>query len=384
MKFVSFCILALGSACTGPPDGSDATAQVVLDPTTPGTTWETAEPSDVGLDGPAVEAFIDDVFRNSATQGVVVVRNGYIVGERYSDWADAEAPATSWSMAKSMYAEAVGVAIEQGLVASLDASVSDYIDEWLGTDKANITVRNVLEMRTALKNDFYGMFLVDDMSSYSVNLELTGGIDEVFDYNNSNTQLLGEVLNRVSGQSSGDYLQDQIFTPIGVEPISMWVDEVGSSVNFAGIDATTRDFARFGLLMTRSGAWGDAQVVPADYVEASLRPASSTFYGYQWWTYNQDYLDMMSDWSMGGETPPEAPSQAFSMAWGADGQYLFPWPEEDILIAINTRYTYNEDTPNPVMSIGHTPLTDTAGDALSYSLAQSLSLALEMLATAER
>ena len=281
-------------------------------------------------------------------------------------------------MAKSLYAGAMGVAIDQGLVASLDAPVSDYIDEWVGTDKETITVRNVLEMRTGLKNEFYGMFLVDDMSAYSVELELTEPVDADFDYNNSNSQLLGEVLHRVSGETAGDYLQSQIFDPIDLVPVSMWVDEVGSSVSFAGIDATTRDFARFGLLMARSGSWADTPLIPSDYVQASLQPAQSPYYGFHWWSYNQAYLDMMLD-SMGADTAPEAPSYAFPMAWGADGQYLFPWPEEDIIIAINTRYTYTEDTPNPVMSIGNTPLTDAAGDALVYSLAQSLSIALEMV-----
>lgn len=379
------CLVWLAACADTPAGDGNANQDPAADggAYVPGSEWETADPADVGLDAAAVEAFVDDVFTNPVTQGVVVVRNGYLVAERYADGADRTSPATSWSLAKSFYAEALGVAVDEGFVASIDDPASDYLTEWQGTDKEAISLRTVLEMRTGLENDVYGLFFSGDFSGYSVGLPLLEEADSVFDYNNANSELVGEVIRRATGEASGDYLQDRVLDPLGIDPISLWVDEAGDHVNFAGIDATTRDFARFGLLMARGGTWGSEAVLPAAYVEESLAPGSDLFYGLHWWTYNQAYLDLASVWLRDGEPPPTAPDHSFSMAWGADGQYIFPWPEEDLVIVINTFYGYDEDSPNPVLSAANFPVTNDEGDAFIFTLADHLRLAEQMVVEAD-
>ena len=98
-------------------------------PTWPVPEWETAPPQEVGIDPEAVEDALDYAFTPGfSTQGALIVKDGYIVGERYADGVDAETAATSWSVGKSMLSVAVGIAIDDGDVKSVDDPVSAAVE----------------------------------------------------------------------------------------------------------------------------------------------------------------------------------------------------------------------------------------------------------------
>ena len=97
--------------------------------------------------------------------------------------------------------------------------------------------------------------------------------------------LLAGILEESTGQNVRDYADIQLFSKIGMTA-DWWTDEAGHAMTYCCIDATTRDFARFGLLFARNGRWDGEQVVPADWVAESITVPSGTsnqYYALQWW-----------------------------------------------------------------------------------------------------
>ena len=120
----------------------------------PGARWAVEDPAAAGMDAAGLEearryAFAPE--RN--TQGVVVVRHGAIVSEWYADGADADSWTASWSVAKSFSSAMAGIAVADGSIESVDDPASAYLDEWAGTDKADITVEDILHMQSGLAWD---------------------------------------------------------------------------------------------------------------------------------------------------------------------------------------------------------------------------------------
>ena len=107
----------------------------------------------VGVAQTDVDAILDHLFSDAATQSALVSKDGYVVGERYADGFDADSLGTSWSVAKSFYSAAMGVAIEEGHFASVNQKASTVLTEFVDTNKENITLEQILRMRSGLAAD---------------------------------------------------------------------------------------------------------------------------------------------------------------------------------------------------------------------------------------
>jgi CubicO group peptidase (beta-lactamase class C family) len=130
------------------------------------------------------------------TGAVIVIRNGYIVAERYADDRMATDLVTSWSVAKSFTSALIGKALDEGLISSLDQQVSEFIPAWKNTDKEVITLRQLMTVKTALElldgGDFYGE---EDQLQVSIDRNLIGQPGEqLYTYSNSDVMLAGEVV----------------------------------------------------------------------------------------------------------------------------------------------------------------------------------------------
>ena len=356
-------VALMAFACT-PTEQEPDPGESLAEPTFPGVEWETAEPEEVGLDPAAVDALIAKVFEHDVAQGVVIIRDGYVVGERYASGKDRESPATSWSVAKSFYSTAFGVAIEEGLVGSYDDLVVDYIPEWAGTDKAPMSIRNLLEMRSGLFNS--EDLFASDLNDYGINLELTGSIDSSFDYNNFNSQLFGEILQRTSEQQASEYLTTKLLEPIDFQGWRYWQDPSANSLVFAGIDAQTREFARFGYLIASDGTWNGEALISKETITEMTTAGSDSFYGLHWWTTSPSLASLLA--LLTGQAAPEVKSSLeLPVALGANGQFIIPWADEDIVLAINTTYTAPAQENN-VFGFTNFPLTNPAGDNMYADL----------------
>lgn len=119
---------------------------------------ERVTPETVGLDSAQIDQLFSHIYTDSAVQSATLVKDGMIIGERFAEGVSADTIGTSWSVAKSFYGAAIGVAIDQNWITGADQKVSDFITEWRGSNKEDVTVGQLLEMRAGIP-DRSGLFL---------------------------------------------------------------------------------------------------------------------------------------------------------------------------------------------------------------------------------
>ena len=257
--------------------------------------WNTASLESQGMCPDEVQSVIDYAFlEGNDTGAIIVIRNGYIVIEEYDSGKTENDLATSWSVGKSFASALMGVALEEGLVSSLDETTGQYFSEWAGTERENITIRNLMTLRTGLEADCLGppndfdnggnsIYFSLDQVACALNRELQGPIGEkLYSYSNSDVMLAGEIMEITSGMKLDDYLDQKLGSIMNAD-YQWWEDAFGNSLGYCCIDATPQDFGRFGLLFARNGEWDGQQLIPQSWIELSTSLALNGEYGYYWW-----------------------------------------------------------------------------------------------------
>jgi CubicO group peptidase (beta-lactamase class C family) len=321
-------VAALAAGCSG-DSGSGARAW-------PTNGWTVEAPAAHGMDAAVLEGARDYAFQpQKHTQGVVVVRHGVIVADWYEEGRDETSFATSWSVAKSFASAAVGIAIDEGLIAGVDVSMAEFFPDWRGTEKEAITLRDVLQMATGLEwvesydpgdlssSNIIQMILAErDQLAYAAAQPLALPPGTSFSYSSGDTMLLSGVLEVATGRKAGEYAAEKLFRPIGMAPVDWWRDAEGHTATYCCVDTPSREFAKLGLLYLRGGEWDGVQVVSSEWVAASTSPSPSyAGYGYQWW------LDAA-----------ESGLPAYYSARGHDGQYIYVVPTLDLVVVRNGHY----------------------------------------------
>jgi CubicO group peptidase (beta-lactamase class C family) len=270
---------------------------------------------------------LDSLLEMSNTVAFMVIQHDTILYERYLRHYEQQSWVASFSMAKSYTSALMGCAIADGKVGSIDDYMVDYLPELKGKDLDDVTIRHLLQMTSGIHHEenYYNPFAGVARLYYGRNLhkqitkiskEMPAG--HYFKYKSINTQLLGEIVCRATGKPLADYLHEKIWGPMGTEyPASWSIDQArnGMEKAFASINATARDFAKFGRLYLHKGNWDGQQLIPASWVEVSTKVdatnGSTWYYQYQWWlpTKEGDY-----------------------MANGHLGQYIYVNPAKDLII----------------------------------------------------
>ena len=299
----------------------------------PGESWSVKNPDELGIDASKVEKLFDLSFQDDATQSVVLIKDGYIIAERYADGYDKDSIGTSWSMAKSFYASLIGISIERDEFGSLDDKVSDYLD-YFTEDRKDITIREVLDMTSGLENPDHEheiMFFQDDHLDYAKDIKRDKETNTVFEYNNVNSLLLGDILLVATSKKADDLLKERVLDPIGTKNYVLWRDAADNVLSYCCIDMSAKDYSRFGLLFSRNGAWNNRQADSAyDFVQETYDPRwlstsdragmDRRGYGLHWWfSKNDDEGKIMN-------------------ASGKFGQYIFIDQANDVIFTRITKY----------------------------------------------
>ncbi len=213
------------------------------------------------------------------TTAFLVIHEGRLEEERYLLGHDRHSLQNSFSVSKSFLSALVGLAVRDGIL-ELDAPITHYLPELLDRDDrfAEITVEHLLDMRSGIryskKVEFPFVNQDDPLIYYfpdleSVVLERTA-IDSPpgdFLYTNYNPPLLGLILRRSTGLTPSEYLEQELWQPMGAGGPAGWTtDDHGVERMESGFHATARDLARFGQLYLDRGRAGDRAVVPEDWV----------------------------------------------------------------------------------------------------------------------
>ncbi|WP_019629223.1 serine hydrolase domain-containing protein [Actinomadura atramentaria] len=240
-----------------------------------------------------------DDFLNRTTQGFVVLDGDKIVKEWYAPGYSQDSLFQSWSMAKSFTSVAIGIAIGEGKIHSIDDTVGQYIPELAKSAYGDITVRNLLRMASGIA----WTEAIDDIPMHVlVSLGLTTTRDwasgrtkaveqgTTFNYTSMNTAVLALILARATGMPYYKYVQQKLWNPGGMASTAfVGNDSHGNALGYCCYYARDRDFARFGKLMLDGGSVGGVQVVPHDWVTLSATPAGNTpTYGLSWWLDGDD------------------------------------------------------------------------------------------------
>lgn len=267
----------------------------------PTADWRTCRPEDVGMDSRALYAAYEYAARSDfVTEGVAVVRRGYVVGEEYFRGYGPTTRFASYSVAKSFLSAVVGVAIGAGHVPGLDQPAQAYFDAWRGpaTDprKRAITVRHLLTMQSGLQftdarsggisgTDIEGILSAPDAVAYVLGLPSVADPGTRWNYSSGDSILLSGIVQEATGRSAFDYGRERIFDRIGMAGMTWSSDPAGHTIGGWGVGATVRQYARFGYLYLKNGSWNGETLVPEAWVRQSLAPASPavTWYGFQWW-----------------------------------------------------------------------------------------------------
>ena len=298
----------------------------------PDDEWVMKSASDLAIDQEKVDRLFDLSFEDDATQAVVLIKDGYLIGERYADGFDKNSFGTSWSMAKSFYASLIGISIDRGEINSLDDKVSDYLD-YFNDERSEITIRDILNMASGLQfpeHEHELMFFKTDHLDYAKNIGVEKKPNVLFEYNNVNSMLLGDILFRVTGQKADELLNERILKPIGADNSTLWRDSADNVLTYCCIDMSARDYSRFGLLFSRSGKWEQDQIISSDYVNETFTP---------YWEFTPErFTDLNRGYSLHWWFSKNDDEGQIFNASGKFGQYIFVDRKNDVIYTRITKY----------------------------------------------
>jgi CubicO group peptidase (beta-lactamase class C family) len=282
----------------------------------------------------------DDLLRDTDTHAFLVAHLDRVVYERFLAPSDRETLETSFSVAKSFLSTLVGMAIDEGLIGSVEDPVTDYLPELTARDPRfeRITLSHLLSMSSGLRYGEQGLPLPwgDDIETYYgadlrdialTETEVERPPGQEWLYNNYNPLLLGMVLERATGMSVSDYMATRLWQPLGAERDATWSldsERSGFEKMESGVNATAVDYARFGLLFLHNGVWSDTRIVSEEWVRAATTPYLHS-YGYFWWV------------------DTERPGRFYAL--GKYGQYIYVAPDADtVVVRLGRDWGVDNDT----------------------------------------
>ena len=302
----------------------------------PDADWEKSSPESQGIELKKIKKIMDLSFSDSSTQGVVVIKNGIIIGEKYAEGYTLNSHGTSWSMAKSYYAALVGISIQRGEIGSLDDPASKYL-EYYKDERSKITIRDLLNMSSGLdfpSHEHEKMFFQKSHLDYAKNVGVEKEAGLKFEYNNVNSMIIGDILYVVTGIKADKLLVERILDPIGASNYKLWKDEMGAVLTYCCVDMTPRDYSKIGLLFARNGNWEGSQIIPEGFINETFQTVWETpsrfsdykrYYSLHWWVSKYD-----------------DESKIFNTS-GKFGQYTFVDRDNDVVVTRITKYSEKDN-----------------------------------------
>ncbi len=377
----------------------------------PAFEWKTSTPATEGMDATKLQVALDYAFTDiHNTQGLIIIKDGKIVSEQYQgisdasvtglkriaanyngSWStgwddakyetvfgtrDASSIGTSNSSAKTILGLLIGIAIDNGSINSLDDKVSQYITSWVGTTKEDITLKDMITMRSGLAEITETKGLLGShtlmYASDGLAVSLARGLNPSPPANKwrydgmGDPMILSEVLRIATGKDALEYGSDNLFTKMGLENYDWWKDEAGNVTTGLNFESTLRDLLKFGLLWSKDagldavygeniigeGKWNGEQLVSSSWITDAKKAAVVTtyadyiFYGYL--MYQQTKLIDLNDDEL---------AVTVYAAKGMNDNSIWTIPEHNLIVARHGLY-------HPVINIGNEKIVkgDITGD----------------------
>ena len=264
---------------------------------------------------------------------LLVIKDGQIRYEDYFLGTQPDDTRISWSVAKSFLSALMGVMLEEGIIESIDDPVVKYAPMLSESAYKHSTIKDVLQMSSGVVFNEDYLDKSSDINKMGRTLALGGSMDEFaanitesfakpgeeWEYVSIDTHILGMVIRGASKRTIPDLMNAYIIDHLGFENHSFYVTD-GDGVAFVlgGLNLTTRDYARFGIMFENDGIYNGKKIVSAKWIKESTTPSAKTAigdykYGYQWWM-------------------PKDSSAGEFLARGIYGQYMYINQPENIVI----------------------------------------------------
>lgn len=263
------------------------------------------------------------------TRSVLVVYKDHIIGEKYADGFDHSSLMHGWSMTKSLTSTMYGILKRQGRI---DINEKTGLEAWAGDERKHITYNDLLHMNSGLawEEEYFNisdvtkmLYLESDMGQIQIKNQLVGEPDQLWNYSSGTTNLLSGPLLRKQFNNHQDYLDfwySELIDKIGMHSAVVETDLAGNYIGSSYAWATTRDWAKFGLLYLHEGNWNGEQVLDSSWVQYAATPTNTSEgrYGAQFWLNAGSYH-------------PDVPTDMYSCN-GFKGQYVFIIPSHNLVV----------------------------------------------------
>ena len=273
-------------------------------------------------------------FAEYETVAFLIIKDNKLLFEEYWEDYSPKSHSNSFSMAKSIVSLAIGCAIDDGLIKTVDQPVSDFFPEFKEYNEKALTIRHLLTMSAGVdfEEAYTSPFSPTTKLYYGNNLQkITFGMKKIeepgvnFIYQSGVTQLLAFIVEKATGKTLSDYVSDKLWTPMHAEESALWSLDRKDGIEkaYCCFNSNARDFARFGQLLLNNGQWDGKQLISPSYLKEALSPdvdlwdkeneTPNRCYGFQFWYLNYKGLDV-------------------SYMRGILGQYVLAIPDKNAVI----------------------------------------------------
>jgi CubicO group peptidase (beta-lactamase class C family) len=337
--------------------------------------WEVASLNSVGMEKSYFENLLNRLNRigEHRIHSILVVKDKKLVFEKYypgrkfnlaqytgETGFDINDTHNLCSATKSFTSALIGIALDKGYIKSIDQKVFDFFPEFedlllLESEKNKMTIKHLLTMTSGLewddetlpysdpRNDLHRMFVNDNPIRFALAKPLFAAPGDVFDYANCNTNILGEIIRKASGERLDKFADKYLFKKLGITELE-WQMLPNDAVFCSGdLRLRPRDMAKFGLLFLNRGEWNGEQIISQKWSDIStaayLNPNDynkefgwADGYGFQWWQKTYYYNS-------------QSYSSFFATGWG--GQHIIDFPALNLVIVFTGGNYYEAEIISP-------------------------------------
>ena len=341
----------------------------------PTTIWKTVSPQSLGFSPNQINKMFRFIQKKQfPIDSVVIVKNGYLIGEFYAGDMNENSLSNIYSVTKSFTSALVGIAIDKGYIKNEKQTLGSILTKNLSKKKDprlnEIQLQHLLTMTSGLKtrdnflSNWSGIIKLKNSKNWvdhilSLGTEKKSG--ELFNYSNGGSHLLAAIVTENTEIALEKFAERHLFSHIGIKNYEWQKDPQGINHGYSNLKLSARDMAKLGILYLNGGRWGEKQVISSSWVKKSLKthsyPNKGQFnplklygfngYGYQWWNSKTVWkadLIYRKAWGM-GKNSKKHPDYFFAL--GYQGQYIFILPQLNMVVVFKSRFKKSRDNIIP-------------------------------------
>lgn len=263
--------------------------------------WKKSSLKKQRINTPKIKNVYKEIEQLSYINSLVIVKNGFLVSEKYYNGGDKNTMDMTFSVTKSITSTLIGIAIEQGFIESVNDKMLNYFPEIdtsvIDPRKKEITIKQLLEMQAGFDKGNILQYLVrpaENVIKAILESELLFDPGTKFSYSTYGSHILSAIIKRSTGMNTYEFAKKNLFEPLGIKSIIWLTDKNNISIGGGGIMLTPRDMARFGYLYLNNGIVDNKNIISEYWIECATQNKrknltewyniKSLGYGYQWWT----------------------------------------------------------------------------------------------------